>query len=330
MNPILIIAILISFFCTFLAMPFWIRKAKQIKLMWEDMHKEGHPKNVVGSGGVVMFLGFVLGVLSYIAINTFYFNSTENLIEMFALLSSLFLVSGIALIDDLFGWQHGGLSKRSRIILVAFAAIPLMVINAGESTMMGIEFGILYPLFLIPLGILGATTTFNFLAGYNGLEAGQGIIILSALSIVTYLTGSAWLSVIGLCMVASLLAFYIFNNYPAKVFPGDVLTYSVGALIAIMAILGNIEKIAIFFFIPYFIEVGLKVRGKLKKQSFAKLNGDGSIELPYKKIYGLEHLAIYIFNKIKPNKKVREREVVWLIHGFQIAIIILGFLLFIK
>jgi len=183
----------------------------------------------------------------YIAINTFYFNSTENLIEIFALLSSLFLVSGIALIDDLFGWQHGGLSKRSRLILVVFAAIPLMVINAGESTMMGIEFGILYPLLLIPIGILGATTTFNFLAGYNGLEAGQGIIILSALSIVTYLTGNAWLSVIGMCMVASLLAFYIFNHYPAKVFPGDVLTYSVGALIAIMAILGNIEKIAIFF-----------------------------------------------------------------------------------
>ena len=330
MNPLLLIAILTSFFCTFLAMPFWIRKAKQIGLVWEDMHKKSQSKNIAGSGGVVLVLGFTLGVLLYIAINTFYFNSTENLIEIFALLSSLFLVSGIALIDDLFGWQHGGLSKRSRLILVVFAAIPLMVINAGESTMMGIEFGILYPLLLIPIGILGATTTFNFLAGYNGLEAGQGIIILSALSIVTYLTGNAWLSVIGMCMVASLLAFYIFNHYPAKVFPGDVLTYSVGALIAIMAILGNIEKIALFFFIPYIIEVGLKIRGKLEKQSFGKLNNNGGIELPYKKIYGLEHLAIYVFKKINPNKKVQEKEVVWLIHGFQIVIIILGFLLFIK
>ena len=330
MNPLLIMAILTSFFCTFLAMPFWIRKAKQIGLMWEDMHKEGYPKNVAGSGGVVMLLGFALGGLSYIAINTFYFNSTENLIEIFALLSCIFLVSGIALIDDLFGWQHGGLSKRSRIILIAFAAIPLIVINAGESTMMGIEFGLFYPLFLIPIGILGATTTFNFLAGYNGLEAGQGIIILSALSIVTYLTGNAWLSVIGLCMVASLLAFYIFNHYPAKVFPGDVLTYSIGALIAIMAILGNIEKIAIFFFIPYILETGLKLRGRLEKQSFAKINNKGDLEINSKEIYGLGHLTIYILNKIKPDKKVREKEVVWLIHGFQIVIIILGFLLFIK
>ncbi len=127
-------------------------------------------------------------------------------------------------------------------------------------------------------------------------------------------------------MVGSLFAFYLFNKHPAKVFPGDILTYSVGALIAIIAILGNIEKIAIFFFIPYIIEVILKSRGKLKKHSFGKLNIDGSLELPYKKIYGLEHLSILILKKIKPSKKVYEKEVVYLIHFFQIIVIILGFL----
>lgn len=329
MNSILIIAILTSFFCTFLLIPFWMRKAKQIGLVWEDMHRIDKPKNIAGSGGVTILLGFTLGVLLYIAINTFYFKSTENLIEMFALLACIFLVSGIAFIDDLFGWQRKGLSIKSRIILILFAAVPLMVINAGESTMMNIDFGLFYPLLLIPIGVLGATTTFNFLAGYNGLEAGQGILILSALSIVTYLTGNAWLSVVGGFMVASLLAFYIFNKHPAKIFPGDVLTYSVGALIAGMAILGNIEKIAVFFFIPYIMEVGLKIRGRLKKQSFAKVNGRGFLEINKKDIYGLGHLAIYIIRKIRPKKDVHEREVVWLIHLFQIVIIVLGFLLFI-
>ena len=127
-------------------------------------------------------------------------------------------------------------------------------------------------------------------------------------------------------MVASLIAFYIFNTFPARVFPGDVLTYSVGALIASIAILGNIEKIAIFFFIPYMIETGLKLRGKLVKESFAKVNKDGSLEMPYKKIYGLEHLAILILKKYKLSKKVYEKDVVYLINGFQILIVILGFL----
>jgi len=54
------------------------------------------------------------------------------------------------------------------------------------------------------------------------------------------------------------------------------------------------------------------------------------LEKPYKKIYGLEHLAIYILKRIKKNKKVYEKEVVFMINGFQILIIILGLILFRK
>jgi len=284
------------------------------------MNKLKQPRNVAGSGGVIVIFGFLFSILIYIAVNTFYFDSTKNVIKIFSLLAAILIISWIALIDDFFGWQRGGLSRKSRIILVLFSAIPLMVINAGESKMMGIEFGLLFPLLIIPIGILGATVTYNFLAGYNGLESSQGIIILSALAIVTYYTGSRWLS------FASLIAFYIFNKYPAKVFPGDVLTYSIGALIAIIAILGNIEKISVFFFIPYMLEFSLKLRGKLKKQSFAKVNSEGNLELPYRKIYSLTHLSIFVLNKFR--KKVYERDVVLLINVFQILIILFGFLLF--
>ena len=329
MEPVLLATIFLSFFCTFLAMPFWIRKAKQIGLVWEDMNKLHHPRNVAGSGGLIVVFGFLLGVLLYIAIKTFYFKDGGEIISyLFAILAVLLISSIVGIVDDLFGWQKGGLSVRSRLFLIFFAAIPLMVINAGQSSMMGFELGLLFPLVIIPLGIVGATTTFNFLAGYNGLEAGQGILILSALAFVAFLTGSSWLSVVALCMVASLVAFYIFNKYPAKVFPGDVMTYTVGALIACIAILGNMEKIALFFFIPYILETVLKLRGNLKKYSFAKVNENGGLEMPYKKIYGLEHLSIYILKRIKSGRKVHEKEVVFLIHGFQLIIIALGFLLF--
>ncbi|MDP2628571.1 MAG: glycosyl transferase family 4, partial [Nanoarchaeota archaeon] len=188
--------------------------------------------------------------------------------------------------------------------------------------------GLLYPLIIVPLGIVGASTTYNFLAGYNGLEGSQGILILSALGIVTKLTGNSWLSVICFIMVSCLIAFFLFNKKPARIFPGDILTYSIGSLIAIIAILGNIEKIAIWFFIPYIIETVLKVRGKLEKESFAKIKDDGSLENRYEKFYGLEHIAIHLLGKMKKSKKVYEQEVVYLINAFQIIIIILGFLIF--
>ena len=325
MEPILLATVFLGFFCTFLLMPFWIKKAKQIGLMWEDMNKFQKEKNIAGSGGLMVLFGFMVGVLTYVALITFYFKSNSTTTEIFALLVSVLFVGLVGLIDDLFGWRKGGLSTRSRIILVLFAAIPLMVINAGSSNIMGFELGLLFPLIIIPLGIIGATTTYNFLAGFNGLEAGQGIIILTALSIVTYLTGNSWLSVIALCMVFALLAFYIFNKYPAKVFPGDILTYSVGALIAGIAILGNIEKIVVFFFIPYILETILKIRGGLP-QSFGKPQKDNSLKLLYGKVYGLTHLSIFVLGKFK--KKVYEKDVVRLIHGFQILIIIIGFLIF--
>jgi len=318
------LTIFASFFITFLIIPFWIRKAKEEGYIGKDMHKPD--KRIVAEGGGISVLaGASAGILLYIAIRTFLFNNgSETLVSIFAILSVIFLAAIVGVVDDLLGWKKG-LSKKIRLSFMLLAAVPLMAINAGVHTMAGVELGLLYPLVLIPIGVVGATTTFNFLAGYNGLEAGQGILILSALAVVTYITGSSWLTIVTLCMVAALAGFYIFNKYPARLFPGDTLTYPVGAMIAAVAIVGNIEKIAVFFFIPYILEVILKSRGRLKKESFAKANEDGSLEMPYKKIYGLEHLAIKILKKIKPSKKVYEYEVVWAINAFQLVIIALGF-----
>jgi len=324
LEKILILPIITGFFLVLFFIPSWIKKAKQIGLYGRDIHKFSE-KEVAEAGGVSTLVGFVLGVLVYVALKTFYFKNEVNLIEIFALLSSVLIVGFIGLVDDILGWKIG-LNKKTRIFFLIFASIPLMVINAGHSEMIGIEFGLLYPLLFVPLGIVGATATFNFLEGYNGLGASQGILILSALAIVTWFTGNSWLSLICLIMIACLIAFYLFNHYPAKIFPGDTLTYSVGALIAIVAILGNIEKIAVFFFIPYIIETILKLRGGLKKESFAKINENGTLDNLNVKFYGLEHMAIYLLTKFKKN--AREQEVVYLINVFQIIIIFIGILIF--
>jgi len=331
MNLLISLSVLFSFLLVYLTIPQWIRKAKEFGFVGKDMHKK---KSVIAEGGgIIVLFGIILGILSYIAIETFYIKNTSNLIRILALISVLLLSAIVGLLDDLLGWKKG-LSRKIRLLIIAFAAIPLMVIDAGHSTMIfpllgSVNLGLLYPLFIIPLGIVGATATFNFLAGYNGLEASQGILILSALAIATYVTGNRWLSVLCLYGVVSLIAFYFYNKTPAKVFPGDILTYVIGSFIAVVVILGNIERFGVFIFSLYILETLLKVRGKLIKESFAKLNKDGSLEIPYKKIYGLEHLAIYFLKKIKPSHKAYEKEVVWTINFVQLIIILIGFLFFI-
>ncbi len=325
MQILLLVPLFLGFLVSFFSLPFWIKRAKKVGLTGKDINKTSGEK-IAEAGGICVIMGFIIGLLAYIAVKTFYFKSYDDIMEIFSLLSVILIISFIGFTDDILGWKIG-LNKPLRIIFLIFASLPLIVINAGQ-TIIGTNLELIYPVILIVFGVVGASATFNFLAGYNGLEASQGAIILISLSLVNYIIGNRWLSIIGLVMVACLTAFYIFNKYPAKVFPGDILTYSLGGLIAIIAILGNIEKIAIFFFIPYIIETILKLKGRLKKESFAKVNKDGSLEVPYNKIYGLEHLAIRILKKIKPSKKAYEREVVYLINAFQILIIIIGFIIF--
>ena len=60
---LLLASVLISFLLSFLVLPEWIRVCKKLGLVWEDMNKEGHPKNVASSGGIVVVMSFILGVL---------------------------------------------------------------------------------------------------------------------------------------------------------------------------------------------------------------------------------------------------------------------------
>ncbi|MEK6927734.1 MAG: glycosyl transferase family 4 [Nanoarchaeota archaeon] len=329
---ILLLPMLVSFLVTYALLPIWINKCKKTGMLWEDMNKLKHPKNVAASGGIIVIAGFIIGLLTYLAFRTIFRTDIQTNLQIFAGLSTILILAIVGLTDDLLGWKHGGLSKKARIILAFAASIPLVVINAGSSSVVipflgAVNFGLVYPLILIPIAIAGTSTTFNFLAGFNGLEAGQGIIILSFLSYVSYAHNKLWLAMMGLVFVASLIAFYLYNKVPAKVFPGDILTYSVGAMIGVMAILGNFERIALFVFIPIILEVILKARGKLKKQSFGIPQKDNSLIMPYPKVYGLTHLSILILSKFK--SKVYEKDVTYLIFTFQLLICILATILFI-
>lgn len=330
MNYVLILPLAISLIVVLTLMPWWIRKVKSVGLVWDDMNKIKSEK-VSGSGGLIVLLAFLLSVLSYVAYRVFILESENGfLLEIFVILTMVTFMGFVGFIDDLFGWRKGGLSARSRILITIFGAIPLIAIKAGDSVanlpLLGlVDLGLIYPLLFIPLGVVATTTTFNMLAGFNGLEAGQGIILLSGLAFVSYLTGSAWLAFVCLCMVLALLGFFVYNKFPARAFPGDVMTYSIGVMIAAVAILGNFEKLAVFFYIPYIIEVILKSRGGLKKSSFGKPMKDGALDNQYNKIYSLNHLSISVLKKI--GIKSTEENAVKMIWGFQLFIVILGIFL---
>uniref|UniRef100_A0A7C3ITC4 Glycosyl transferase family 4 n=1 Tax=Candidatus Methanomethylicus mesodigestus TaxID=1867258 RepID=A0A7C3ITC4_9CREN len=330
MDLLLIPSPLISALVSFILIRKWIPVAFKAGLTGKDMNKPDKPA-VAEMGGVAVMGGILAGLLYYITLNTFYLNQKLYNLDLFAAFSTILIISFIGFIDDILGWKIG-IKQWQKPLLTLPAALPMMVINAGHTTISlpfgDLSLGILYPLLFVPLGIVGASNGFNMLAGYNGLEAGMGIIIVGALTYATYVTGSSWVSMIGLVTLGSLLVFIWFNWCPAKLFPGNGFTYLIGSIIGIMAILGNAEKFALLLFVPYIIDFILPLRSGLKAEAFAKVNSDGSLEMPYEKVYDLTHLMILLIKKIK--LKVYERDVTISIILIELIVMVIGLLAFFK
>jgi len=118
----------------------------------------------------------------------------------------------------------------------------------------------------------------------------MGIIYTGMLGLYAYINGGEVATLFALLIFTALMAFYTFNKYPAKILPGDSLTYLLGGSIAVIAILGNIERAAIIASIPFFIEFILKWRSKFKAKSYGYYH-KGRIKSYHKdKIYSLVHL----------------------------------------
>jgi len=319
--PVIYLFLLIvytAFFSTLSLTKLWIKIAKKSKLLGKDMNKYSKPK-VPEAGGVAFIMGVTFAMLVYVFIKTFYLSTTANLVDVLAILVTLLLAGFLGFVDDILGWKVG-LPQWQKPLLTIPIAIPLMVINVGNSVISipfigSVDFGIIYPLLIIPLGIVGAANGFNMLAGFNGLEASMGIVILSTLGFIAWSNGILWLATVTFSTVASLLAFLVFNRYPAKVFPGNSLTYAVGALIACVAILGNMEKVAVFLFSPYFVELIVKAKNKFKTECFGIPQKDGSLKPP-KKVGSITH-ALLKFVK-------SEEEVVYTLLAIEILLAFLA------
>jgi UDP-N-acetylglucosamine--dolichyl-phosphate N-acetylglucosaminephosphotransferase len=326
MEWLLFLCFIVAFLVTLLLVPKWMKKATAMGLTGKDMNKPGKPL-VPEAGGITVIAGAVMGILLYIFIMTFYFSTTFGLIEIYAVIATILLAGFVGFIDDILGWK-AGISQLTKVLSTIPIAIPLAVVNAGQSVMavpfLGlVDFGLAFPLVIVPLGIIGATNGYNMLAGYNGMEAGLGAIMLSALGLIAWLSGSAWVAMLSVVMVCALAAFLLYNRVPARVFPGDSLTYSVGAMIACIAILGNMEKYALIMFVPYMFDALMFVRfryidGVGKVEAFGKVRPDGSLDMPNSKVYDFTHLAIKVVGKIKA--KVYEKDVVLFTFGAECAL----------
>jgi UDP-N-acetylglucosamine--dolichyl-phosphate N-acetylglucosaminephosphotransferase len=311
-------AALLSFLTTYSTTPIFISFMKAAGIVGRDVMKKDHPI-VADMGGPGVLCGLLTGLFYYIGLKVFLFGGLPSLELLLASISTILIISLIGIFDTLTSLMKtregdGLFEKMKRRGIPAWlyfliplpAAIPLAAVNAGDSAMVlpllgQVNFGRLYPLVLIPLAILTTSNATNFLAGFNGLEAGMGSVLHLALGIYALNNGRTAAAVMALTFAAALLAFLRYNWYPGKVFPGD-LNYTIGATCTCVALLGHMQRYAILCFTPWIIEAFLKLRSRFRAESYGILQEDGTVKPRDAHIYSWTHVAM----RLKP---MREQQV---------------------
>ncbi|ORY34213.1 glycosyl transferase family 4-domain-containing protein [Naematelia encephala] len=237
------------------------------------------------------------------------FPQTELTLYLSSLLS-LLTATLLGFIDDLFDirWRH-------KLPIPLVAAVPTLLVYYAEGGLtsvvlpgavsswirsIGLDWGEagknvvdLGPIYYIYLLLLPTFTTnsINILAGINGVEALQALIIALSIALNDVLYLPIWphafltrlgfgnphegrllewaagevvkrhlLSLYFVLPLAGVCAGFLWHNwYPARAFPGDTLCYFAGMAFSAVAIQGHYTKTLILFFIPQIFNFVLSV-----------------------------------------------------------------------
>jgi len=307
-------SVLFAFIITYVATEWAIRKMKVRGIVVADVHKRNEAM-VPGMGGVPVLIGYVAGILflsiPFISLYT----------KLFSALTAILIVCLMGMIDDLLN-----LSQRTKAFLPLIASVPIIIVLSGDRTLLipligELHVGVLYPLFLVPVGVAAASNLTNLLAGLNGLEAGMGAIAMFSVLIAALIMGNTVGALAVAPMVGALAAFLLFNKYPAKILPGNSMTYAIGVVVASAVILGDMEVIGVICLFPYVVEFLIKARTLFRGSCFGKVNSDGTLS-PRSTVESLTHVVMKM-------GRYTERQVVmrlWLIEAiFGIVAILVAY-----
>ncbi len=252
---IAVYSVMISFILGIVFCPMLIPVLRRLKFGQTEREEgpESHLKKqgTPTMGGIAILAAFVIG-------GAFFING--NMDGLAVLLVTLgFGVIGF--IDDyikVVKKRSLGLTPIQKIIgqLVITGLFAFYIIKSGIGTDILIPFtkgvtidlGIIYIPFLV-VTVLGTVNGVNLTDGLDGLASGVTLIVSVFFMMVAWAAGSGILPIAG-AAGGSLLAFLIFNAYPAKVFMGDTGSLALGGFVASTAL---ILKMPIFIIIVGFI-----------------------------------------------------------------------------
>lgn len=126
---------------------------------------------------------------------------------------------------------------RRLLIMSVSGGMAIYLINAVVQDFGFIQVPLIIGIFVSMVAILGLINGTNMIDGFNGLSAGVSFLIFTTFFVVSLVVKDYTMAYISLICMASILGFLIFNFPSGKIFLGDGGAYSLGFLLAIVAIM---------------------------------------------------------------------------------------------
>jgi len=252
-----IIILALGFVTSFIGTPQVMNRMRKAGITGADVHKKDQPL-IPEMGGIAVLIGLAASMIGASIL-------LPEKARIFAAFTATTLIAGsIGAIDDL-----KTLSAKVKPLLTTLASLPILIMNTYSPRMVLPIIGqtrltIVYPL-MIPIAIAVSSNAVNMMDPFNGTMSGACSIITLVLLISAIILGRSDAAIMCVGLLGSLLAFYYFNRYPSKVFSGDVGSLSIGAALGAIAIIGQLEIIAVVAFMPQIMNAfyGLATIGRL-------------------------------------------------------------------
>ncbi|XP_009646369.1 UDP-N-acetylglucosamine--dolichyl-phosphate N-acetylglucosaminephosphotransferase [Egretta garzetta] len=189
----------------------------------------------------------------------------DEFVELIGSLLAICCMIFLGFADDVLNlrWRH-------KLLLPTMASLPLLMVyftNFGNTTVvvpkpfrvllgMHLDLGILYYVYMGMLAVF-CTNAINILAGINGIEAGQSLVIAASIIVFNivelngdYRDDHIFSLYFMIPFFFTTLGLFYHNWYPSRVFVGDTFCYFAGMTFAVVGIVGHFSKTMLLFFIP--------------------------------------------------------------------------------
>ena len=234
----LILVGIFSFLITYFLTPFVRDFAIKNRLLDIPNPRKDHKYPIVRLGGIAIFIGFIISILSFLIISKYSGASIfeEKLFFLIIFGSICFFLMGLA--EDLIENIDPFLRLFSQFVFTSLFWSKGLRINGISLDIFGnsdinLIFSNSISIIFTSFFIVGIVNALNWIDGLDGLAGGISLISLMSMSFFILPT----FKILAFALIGSSIAFLKFNSYPASIIMGDSGSYFLGFSLASLSIL---------------------------------------------------------------------------------------------